>query len=435
VEQTNNSSRRLNMNSVHNELTYRKQLPRVAFIAHGLLPGYFSSIRIESFLQKAKLANWQVYRKAELGKGPPKAFKWLSFPVVAPAGSGAQDIWVDFYIINRYAPEFLAAVKTGEAYQWCKSTALYAIDEAQRDGVPITIGWGAATKNATNHGKKFLDDHPGLLLCPDVSTTHGDGGTTGLAIEALGNVNIRAGESRVAIIGANGCIGDAISQAIAQHFSPREIVLVGKPDHPGKIDKLERLITLRKQVEAAALAAGKTGIRVVTEQDKSCACLDHHTDVVVVATTGMELLPEEIPNGAVVVDLTTPSACNPNHDWSGRTVILGGCGQLNNSDMLPNGFSSFVDGSPTWRNVGAAVTEDGGDGVLWGCTWDTVARAMYGCTGHIAGPKVEMAQVQESLDQFKRLGIDPQPPMTFGQPNDWREISANHKLEREKVVA
>lgn len=376
---------------------------RVAFIAHALLPDALSSRLISQKLQENGLPILAS------GQQPGAYLRWLEFPVVPRQGQG-QPVWVDFYIIPLHARDYLAALKTGQAYRWAEEVALAAIAEAAADGVSLTLGWGALTKLATGHGEKFLAAHPDLAA--KFSSTHGDAGTTALTLEAVRSAGFQQG-FRAAVIGANGAIGEAISRELVR-LSPSSIALVGKPDQPGEMAKLERLERLRKEV-LAAVPVGQH-VDVLVSQDKATACINHHSQAVIVATTGMELVPEEIPSGAVVFDITTPPACRPHRGWQGRLVLTDGCGELPEL-LIPRGFG-MVGGSVCY-NVGA-----GGVRVLWGCTLETIARAVLNETGHVIGPNIPSAVVRKAGEMNRTMGIKPQQPVQFDQSLDWYIVRA-----------
>lgn len=90
---------------------------RVAFIAHMLLPGYFSTTIIEWMLSLMGTSREEFFSR-------PFFIKWLSFPVMPPVGSDGEPIWVDFYLIPILATDFMPKVRDGTAYQWCE-----AVDE------------------------------------------------------------------------------------------------------------------------------------------------------------------------------------------------------------------------------------------------------------------------------------------------------------------
>lgn len=391
---------------------------RVAFISHMLKPApeYYSTVIIERMLALMGTSRAEFFNR-------PFFIKWLSFPIMPPIGSDGEPVWVDFYLVPALATDFMPQVRDGTAYKWCEAVALHAIAEAECDGVELWIGWGAGTKNATRHGSDFLKQHPHLVNSDSVHTTHGDGGTVSLAVAALGQAAVPNGLCG-AIIGANGAIGDALARFVPQQFQPRKWVLVGRPDKLGENDRRVRLDVLRQQVETWLAMCGHE-VNVLVHQDKSTACLEHNTQIVVVATTAgeMELLPNEVQSGALVVDLTTPSACSPNHDWSGRTVITAGCGHFTDSSVLPHGFGEI--GGQQVTNVGAAVLEAGGDMVIWGCTAETIVNAIFGHREHIAGPTVDvMAGVPRTMQGFRVLKIMPQPPVSCGRVLKWEDLRA-----------
>lgn len=278
--------------------------------------------------------------------------------------------------------------------------AIDAIKEAECDGVELTIGWGAATKTATDHGKKFLDKNPRLPSW--VSTTHGDAGTATLPIETLRRARIPPG-FKAAIIGANGAIGDLLSRALPE-LEPGEILLVGRK---GRNDdetrnNLARLAELKSRV---------VHDNVKLDLDKSKACLEHGSEVVIVTTNGgMELSPEEVPEGALVLDLCTPAACNPKYDWSEQLVLTSGCAQFAEETMTM-GFGDDT----------GVVIEDIGAGVfgplvrgIWGCTADTIARPSFGWHGHLAGQAIALPDYHWVHERFELLRIRPQDPLMHG---------------------
>lgn len=379
-----------------------KKWPRVAFIAHGLLPGYLSTALITDRLR-------ELGREWPPPGTDPKFIRWFSFPVV-PKNNGLKPVWVDFYIIPVLAPLFMDALKGGNAYKWTSRVAESAIEEALAHNVRLTIGWGALTKLATGHGAIFQKNMWGKLPA-SVSTTHGDAGTAAIVIDTLMRAGLVAG-ARVAILGANGAIGDVVSRAVTQ-LQPASILLVGKGDKQGKADKRARLVELQSRV-VGTLPVGSR-CEVAIHQNKELACKEHNSNVVIVATTGMELSPSDVPSGALVLDMTTPSACKQDPAWSGRLVLTAGCGQFD-SDILPLGFGMI--GGKRVDDVGA-----GGRHVIWGCTGETIVRASTGWTGHVVGDNIPEKELQWCATHFPRFGFSPQPPVSFGNPLcGWSEV-------------
>lgn len=376
-----------------------KKLSRVAFVAHALLDGYRSTDLIGQRLDQLQKL-WP--RDGE----DPEAINWFSFPVIPTDGLG-QPVWVDFYIIPVIAPDFMAACGDGRAYKWAEAVALAAIDEAMRDKVHLTLGWGALTKIATRHGEKFLQQNPWVKTHAGVSTTHGDAGTAALVLETIRRAGFEHG-LRVSVIGANGAIGDAVSRALPA-FKPSSIQLVGKNGR----NETESRTNADRLNELRARVLGDS--RVVIHQDKSVACHEHQSDLVIVATNGMDLAPSEIPTGTLVLDMTTPSACHEHPDWNkDRLVLTSGCGQFADQ-ILPESFGSFK--GQLLRDVGA-----GGHHVLWGCTGETIARAVYGWRGHLAGTNIPLDALEWCDHHFPALGFAPQPPVSFWESRDWSHV-------------
>lgn len=372
-----------------------RKWPRVAFIAHALLDGYLSTDLIGQRLD-ALGKNWP--RDGE----NPGYIKWFSFPFIPRDGLG-QPVWVDFYIIPVIAGDFLTACKDGRAYNWAEQVALAAIFEAKKHRVHITVGWGALTKVATDHGRKFLIQNPMMRTDPAVSTTHGDAGTAALVLDTIRRAGFEHG-FRVAVIGANGAIGDAVARALPT-LQPESILLVGK----GGDANAARLHGLRARVLGNS--------RVEIHQDKSRACHEHRSDLVIVATTGMDLDPSEIPTGALVLDMTTPAACHEHPDWNtNRLVLTSGCGQFDHQ-VLPESFGQINGNILT--DVGA-----GGHHVLWGCTGETIARAVYGWRGHLAGTEIPLEALEWCNNHFGVLGFNPQPPVSFWEARSWEQVRA-----------
>jgi predicted amino acid dehydrogenase len=398
------------MNSRTNPLRpgNRTAYKRVIFIAHALIPEHASS---ELINQRLLETGQEPLEQGSIGSdGRPGFIKWLDFPVQPKDG---QMVRVQFYIIPVYGGEFLPAAFDGRAYAWCERVALQAIHQASIEGYELTIGWGAATKIATNHGRKFLDQHPEFADVVEFSTTHGDAGTAALALQAIALAGFKK-DFRVAVIGANGAIGDVTSRALGHYFRPTSITLVGKPDDPGKTKKRDRLLELAGRVTETLPTGSKTKVEI--HQDKSTACVRPglEVDLVVVATNGMKLYPSEVPMGAVVIDMTAPPACMPHRDWAGRLVLTAGCGEFE-SNVVPRGFGT----------IGAKRVFDLGMGshVIWGCTGETIARASDSTwSGHIAGTIIPLDEVGWSNKAFNRLGFHTQPPLMFGQRLAWDRV-------------
>jgi hypothetical protein len=375
-------------------------LPRVAFGSNALLPGYLSSQLIGECLQDTG-RNWPDLDKGEV----PGLVEWFSFPVIPPPRSHAQPVRVDFDIVPVFGPRFFRETKgENKAYTWAEFFALRAVLNALRNKVPLTIGWGAFMKNATDHGEVFLDRHPELAR--SVTTTHGDAGTVHLLLETIRLAEFKPG-FRVAVIGANGAIGDLVSRTLPR-LRPEAIVLVGRADKPGERKNLDRLEVLQSEVR---LDDGE----VLVSQDAITACVQHRVNLVILATNGDVFQPSMVNPGTLVLDITTPAATRQEDNWQGKLVLTSGCGHIPEI-ALPERFG--LHRRAPLRDVGA-----GGDLTLWGCTLETIARAMYGFKGHVVGSHIPIEELEWCEKFFPPLGFAPQAPVSFGRTHSWEHVA------------
>jgi hypothetical protein len=387
----------------------RLKMRRVAVISHALMPDYTST----KFIEKALMING---RKWPESTEDPGFIKWLSFPILAPPGSGGYQVWTDVYVIPVFASRFREALKGDEAFLWTSRVAGHVINEAAADGVPLWIGWGGMTKNATYNGKKFLYEYRRWMEGLTVYTTHGDAGTAVLTISALQKLKVGDG-SRIAIIGADCQMGSILARAIPAVMSPAEIVLVDEPDDQDAAHKLQRLYKLKMEAESAI---GDDVTMVSISQDKRHACLARQIDTVIIVSPGTKIGPEDIPVGSLVIDMTIPPSCREQDDWTRHWVLHAGCGQFANADVVPDGFTL-----PDGRLVEGTLELEGASPIcnlIWGCAGEAIAAAMFDHRLHEVDPHVSMKSVERVRDWFARLGLQPQPPVSFGREFPWDEI-------------
>mgnify|MGYP001617325967 FL=1 len=370
---------------------------RAAFVGHALTEEEFST-----FLIKERM---NILGRKWSGKDEdPNFILWFQFPIFV---SENEKAWMDFYVIPVYGSRFLASIKSGESFSWVEKVAIYAMNQSIKDEVNLTMGWGALTKNVTDHGAEFWKKHSELLKNEQLCSTHGDAGSVALLLRAMEEAHVPAG-ARIAVVGANGAIGVSITKQLG-NFNPASVLLVGRPDRVGEMKNFKRLQKLGKEIDCQ---------EILLHQDMHSACLDHDSDVVIVATNGVEQLdPAEIPGGALVLDVTAPPACRPNPDWEGHDILVlkAGCGCFQDKKVLPDGFGRI--GNRQLWDVGA-----GGECVLWGCAGETIARAVFGKKGHLAGPDVPVSDVEWCQKHFPRMNFGPQPPDMFGKKLSWEEV-------------
>jgi len=305
-----------------------------------------------------------------------------------------QSTQVDVQFFPMDGASFFVGVKNGRARRWCADLAREIIADARHGQGQVTLGWGAMTKNATGHGQAMVDS--GQPLPRNLASTHGDAGSVALVMAALRQAGVGPGD-RVAVLGATGAIGDAVSRMLPD-LQPESVVLVGRPDLAGQTCRRRRLEGLRRRVRESS--PRRTPVWVAQHVER--ACLAHRCNVIIVATTGVTLEPAWIPEGAVLLDITTPSACRPGPGWEGRLVLRAGCGRFEDPSLLPEGFGDVAGLRLT--DVGA-----GGEHVLWGCLLETIARSVFGWRGHLTGTDIPLDAVRWCDRRFEQLSIRPQP--------------------------
>ncbi len=158
---------------------------------------------------------------------------------------------------------------------------LYAQDELECE----VIGLGALTASVTKAGN-WLIDQPGIK--PETVITHGDSYAVSLTLEGVSEIARKfdgLSRSTVAIVGATGIIGEALSRALSG--KARELILIAR-----KREKLERL-----QNSLLGRASIDTQIQAVKE-----------ADIVITATSWPESLinSEDLKEGAVVYEVSQP---------------------------------------------------------------------------------------------------------------------------------
>lgn len=385
--------------------------PRVCFIGHALLSDDLSTELIRRRLNEV---GGRLYARRET---PAECIRWMSFPFVpdpsSPGYAMGTPVWVDVYVIPMLGADFFTATcRDNPAAGWVDGIARMSIEEAARAGVRLTIGWGAFTKLAMRHGALFAEKH--FPPPAGVGTTHGDSGTAALAVDMLRRAGVPRGAT-AAVIGANGVTGDAVARELAAScsLSMGKVVLVGRPDRSGEDKNFERLAGLRHRMYD--LMTHTESPVVVISQNKETACLDHSANVVIVATSGdATVKPDEIPEGALALDFTTPAACAPGCSWDGKMVLSAGCGAMPRSS-LPRGFGSI--GGAELLDIGA-----GGDRALWGCLCETIVRASVGWHGHHVELPIPLSELRWCAEKFSAFGIEPQTPRSFGEARTWSEV-------------
>ena len=240
----------------------------------------------------------------------------------------------DFVIENNlvlvpYLPEYMMALKPAYRAKEIRDKiqdAVVLAKELGDDNIPLTmVGLGAYTSIVTNNGLTINDY--------EMAITSGNAFTVALTILGVKAALRARGKDydtvSVAVVGANGSIGQAAARVLATHVG--RLVLVGS----SREDSLARLeLTKKLCVEDAqrAKCAGGTDpgrIALIEVSAKLDALAD--VDVVVLATNSADrslLKPEMVRKDAVVCCTSVPSNLHPEFATSERLAFAGGLARL-----------------------------------------------------------------------------------------------------------
>lgn len=162
-------------------------------------------------------------------------------------------------------------------------TILYAQNKLHCD----VIGLGALTASVTNAGQ-WLSSRPEVKA----AITHGDSYAVALTLEGIevlaSKVNLHLQEATIAIVGATGIIGDALTRALARFVG--RLILVGRNE--------SKLQTVRKKLN------NLDGRAIVTTKISDVK----KADIVITATSWPEVLirAEHLKEGAIVYEVSQP---------------------------------------------------------------------------------------------------------------------------------
>ncbi len=363
----------------------------VVFMAHGLAPDMLSTEQITPVLEREG-SRWATPEDFGPEGELPPVVEWFRCPVVHED----RRVELRFRIAPIFGLPLYKAYRRGGAdklYQWFDDDATTSVVEAHASHRPVQLGWGAYTKIVTDHGERYLKQNSEVHLHDWLATSHGDNGTVHFITEAMKQAEIPKG-STIAVIGSLGAIGSGLTLSLRQ-FAPKKVVLVVRPGT--EAERLREFIPVVKwHLDRET--------EVVVHEDMTTACIEHDAHIVLLATNGKEdLQPHHVPRGSMVFDTTTPSATQDG-PWLDRAIfaIRAGCA-LVPTDLFPEGFGRDHTGQIVWDR-GA-----GGHKVIWGCTAECIARALVGKRGHVAGQRLQPADVIADGAMFRRLGFEPQP--------------------------
>jgi predicted amino acid dehydrogenase len=256
-----------------------------------------------------------------------------------------------------------------------------AVDKARALGCDV-VGLGALTATVTAGGVS-------LRSRTDIGVTNGNAFTAAIvddqARRLLRDAVDHASDPHVAVIGATGSVGAAVTRLLARDRAAARLTLVARS--AGRLDAL----------------AAEVGRRVPTSTATSMEAVAD-ADLVILLTASADALlgPEHLGLGAVVLDATQPRNTSP-------TLVA------ERPDVL------VVDGGvvdiPSLRLVGGNIGLP--DGRAYACFAETALLALSGHRGHfsIGVPTLELVdRTRELATGLSHLGFRAAEPTSFGRP-------------------
>jgi fatty aldehyde-generating acyl-ACP reductase len=258
---------------------------------------------------------------------------------------------------------------------------MQAVDRAVSLGADV-VGLGALTATVTGGGVS-------LRGRTDVGVTNGNAFTAATVHaqvrQLLDTVLDPAAGRHVAVVGATGSVGGAVSALLARDRCVDRLTLVGRsrPRLAALGDRLGRQVT-------------------TTVTDELGAVADADLVVLLTASTQAIVGPEHLRPGAVVLDATQPRNTTP--------ALL---------DARPD--VTVVDGGvvdvPSLRLVGGDIGLPAGR--AYACLAETALLALSGHRGHfsVGVPTLEQVDHTRALAaRLSHLGFGPASPTSFGRP-------------------
>ena len=249
-----------------------------------------------------------------------------------------------------------------------------AVDRAVDRGAEL-IGLGALTAPVTAGGAK-------LRRRTDAGVTNGNAFTAAITVRAITRVaESMPARPLIALVGANGSVGTAVSRAVARADVASDLLLVG-----------------RTPTTLAALA-GDVGAEWSTDV-ADC----RRADLVVLMTSAADaiLVPEHLKHGAVVLDDTQPRNTSPRLAAERPDVLILDGGVVDTPGLERTGFG-----------IGLPATRS------FACLAETALLALDGHRGHGTIGRPSLEQVDRMLrlaDTWAHLGFHLAPPTSFGRP-------------------
>jgi fatty aldehyde-generating acyl-ACP reductase len=257
-----------------------------------------------------------------------------------------------------------------------------AVDKARALGCDV-VGLGALTATVTAGGVS-------LRSRTDIGVTNGNAFTAAIvddqARQLLDHLDL-TGRGHVAVVGATGSVGSAVTRLLARDGAAGRLTVVAR--------SVGRLQALAAEVGQHVPTVAATSIDAVAD-----------ADLVILLTASADALlqPQHLRAGAVVLDATQPRNTAPDL-LAARPDVL----------VIDGGVVEI----PSLRLVGGNIGLP--DGRAYACFAETALLALTGHRGHfsIGVPSLELVDdTRRRAAELAHLGFRAAPPTSFGRPVD-----------------
>jgi predicted amino acid dehydrogenase len=256
-----------------------------------------------------------------------------------------------------------------------------AVDRAAALGADV-VGLGALTATVTAGGNTLRER-------TDIAVTNGNAFTAAIVEDQIRMLlpHVRSGASRphVAIVGASGSVGTAVTKLLARDSAGARLTLIART-----APRLEAL---------AASIAGDVDVATAQSID---AVGDADLVVLLTASADTLLGPEHLAPGAVVLDATQPRNTSPALAAARPDVLV-----------VDGGIVSI----PSLRLTGGEIGLP--DGRSYACFAETAILALSGHSGHfsLGNPTLDQVDaIRERARGLGHLGFHAADPTSFGRP-------------------
>ncbi len=239
---------------------------------------------------------------------------------------------------------------------------------------PITGGGRTVVERVERHGWKLR-------------ATHGDSGSVAAIMACVDLAALREDDT-IAVVGAYGIIGTALSRMLARQG--RRLVLVGP--------RLRRLQELARTID-------EDGGRPPELVDTDLAAVASADCVVTVTSHPSSLLgPGHVKAGAVVIDPAVPANVSPNPSWSDPARM---------NAVISNAAQVRIPGVAAASSMWGTLDDHDGHSTTYASLAETMLCALYEDRDHHVGD-VDLDFVEVARKRAAAAGFDHAAPRMFG---------------------